>query len=134
MIIGNTAGILSQTHDAFSNTSSPFLDSWTMLTFPLVGTLNFVAFCSDPTVHSAIKKTYLRLSFYYSYGREIRVENNNNDGTFELVNDTSTNNSNVTEIGDVPESATENEDILLQRFVNLRNHQVKNRFHESEYL
>ncbi|KAI9290435.1 hypothetical protein K502DRAFT_354082 [Neoconidiobolus thromboides FSU 785] len=62
MLITNTAGILSQTHDVFSDTPNTFLDSWTMLTFPLVGLLNFIAFCFDPTVHNAVKVVYYRIN------------------------------------------------------------------------
>ncbi|KAI9290663.1 hypothetical protein K502DRAFT_353753 [Neoconidiobolus thromboides FSU 785] len=36
------------------------LDAFTYITLGMLGTLNFIAFCCDPTIHSAVKEIYLR--------------------------------------------------------------------------
>ncbi|KAI9290542.1 hypothetical protein K502DRAFT_360021, partial [Neoconidiobolus thromboides FSU 785] len=117
MLVTHSGGIISQLYFDLNGKDNVGLDQWTMITYPLIGTLNFIAFCCDPTVHSTIKKACLRLQFYYSFRRSIGDKDNNNDGAFELVSDASTNNSIVTEGGDAPENSTENEQIILQRFM-----------------
>lgn len=63
MILTQVGTAASQIYYDIYPTSMYSLDGWAFVSSSLTGTLNFIAFCCDPTVHSAITKIYKRVQF-----------------------------------------------------------------------
>ncbi|KAI9291878.1 hypothetical protein K502DRAFT_326085 [Neoconidiobolus thromboides FSU 785] len=61
MLITHSASIVSQIYFDFSDKGSIILDRMTIITYPLIGALNFTAFCCDPTVHDAVKAVLYKI-------------------------------------------------------------------------
>ncbi|KAI9295544.1 hypothetical protein K502DRAFT_213917 [Neoconidiobolus thromboides FSU 785] len=74
MVFTQFPGIISQFYYDLNSQENEALDQWSLLVLPFAGTLNFLAFCCDPTVYSAVKKIYLRLKYKYFTSR--RIEEN----------------------------------------------------------
>ncbi|KAI9290453.1 hypothetical protein K502DRAFT_369175 [Neoconidiobolus thromboides FSU 785] len=60
MIISHSGLVVNQTAYDLANIASDDLDIFSLITGGMLGTLNFIAFCCDPTIHSAFRKIYLR--------------------------------------------------------------------------
>ncbi|KAI9292235.1 hypothetical protein K502DRAFT_94465 [Neoconidiobolus thromboides FSU 785] len=62
MIVSQSGLVINQTAYDLFDFEAPELFILTMITSGMLGTLNFTAFCCDPTIHSAFRKIYLRIT------------------------------------------------------------------------
>ncbi|KAI9294738.1 hypothetical protein K502DRAFT_330472 [Neoconidiobolus thromboides FSU 785] len=60
MIVSNIGIVLNQAAYDLANTTSTEFKLFGNITASLLGTLNFIAFFCDPTIHQALKTVYLR--------------------------------------------------------------------------
>ncbi|KAI9290481.1 hypothetical protein K502DRAFT_326681 [Neoconidiobolus thromboides FSU 785] len=62
MIFTHLGLVLTKSIYDFTGKISPGADTFAYISGGMLGILNFTAFCCDPTIHSAFRKIYLRLS------------------------------------------------------------------------
>ncbi|KAI9294734.1 hypothetical protein K502DRAFT_365597 [Neoconidiobolus thromboides FSU 785] len=80
MIVSNIGSLVAQTTYDLADNKAPELKVFSYITRSVLGTLNFVAFFCDPTVHQALRTVYFRVIKKQNDSDKI----NFNDDAFDL--------------------------------------------------
>ncbi|KAI9293680.1 hypothetical protein K502DRAFT_325216 [Neoconidiobolus thromboides FSU 785] len=78
MIFTHTGVVVSQTYFDINGTRPLYLKNWSIMGSSLAGSLNFIAFCLDPTIHEAFKSLYYR----FVLKKDLNADKDHNEGIY----------------------------------------------------